>query len=116
MGINTPSDIEANLQIGPTSEGMVRIFDLLRSSLNDVQPKLQLYYSLDLSYDVNELALGVSFPIARMDIDGMRADPEVEAAMNLFLGAHVNMATVERNVATEIQTLLDLIAAELDPA
>ena len=26
MGINTPSDIEANLQIGPTSEGMVRIF------------------------------------------------------------------------------------------
>ena len=26
MGINTPSDIEANLQIGPTSEGMVRLF------------------------------------------------------------------------------------------
>ena len=26
MGINTPSDIEANMQIGPTSEGMVRIF------------------------------------------------------------------------------------------
>ena len=26
MGINTPSDIESNLQIGPTSEGMVRIF------------------------------------------------------------------------------------------
>ena len=26
MGINTPSEIEANLQIGPTSEGMVRIY------------------------------------------------------------------------------------------
>ncbi|MEM7241309.1 MAG: DUF6324 family protein [Pseudomonadota bacterium] len=26
MGINTPSDIEANLQIGPTSDGMVRLF------------------------------------------------------------------------------------------
>ncbi|MDF0603905.1 DUF6324 family protein [Psychromarinibacter sp. C21-152] len=26
MGINTESDIEANLQIGPTSEGMVRIY------------------------------------------------------------------------------------------
>ena len=26
MGINTPSDIEANWQIGPTSEGMVRIY------------------------------------------------------------------------------------------
>ncbi|WP_420566920.1 DUF6324 family protein [Thalassovita sp.] len=26
MGINTESDIEANLQIGPTSEGMVRLF------------------------------------------------------------------------------------------
>lgn len=26
MGINTERDIEANLQIGPTSEGMVRIF------------------------------------------------------------------------------------------
>ena len=26
MGINTERDIEANLQIGPTDEGMVRIF------------------------------------------------------------------------------------------
>ncbi|MGB0902000.1 DUF6324 family protein [Halocynthiibacter sp.] len=26
MGINSPSDISANLQIGPTSEGMVRIY------------------------------------------------------------------------------------------
>ena len=26
MGINSESDLEANLQIGPTSEGMVRIF------------------------------------------------------------------------------------------
>ena len=26
MGINKESDIEANLQIGPTSEGMVRIY------------------------------------------------------------------------------------------
>ena len=26
MGINKPSDIETNLQIGPTSEGMVRIY------------------------------------------------------------------------------------------
>lgn len=26
MGINKQSDIEANLQIGPTSDGMVRIY------------------------------------------------------------------------------------------
>ncbi|OWU75044.1 DUF6324 family protein [Marinibacterium profundimaris] len=26
MGINTESDIEANLQIGPTDKGMVRLF------------------------------------------------------------------------------------------
>ncbi len=26
MGINSPSDIAANLQIGPTSLGMVRLF------------------------------------------------------------------------------------------
>jgi len=26
MGINSESDIEANIQIGPTDEGMVRIF------------------------------------------------------------------------------------------
>lgn len=26
MGINTPSEISANLQIGPTDEGMVRIY------------------------------------------------------------------------------------------
>lgn len=26
MGINTESEFEANLQIGPTDEGMVRIF------------------------------------------------------------------------------------------
>ncbi len=26
MGINSESDIEANLQIGPTSDGMVRIY------------------------------------------------------------------------------------------
>ncbi|WP_172297088.1 DUF6324 family protein [Pseudoruegeria sp. HB172150] len=26
MGINSESNIEANLQIGPTTEGMVRIF------------------------------------------------------------------------------------------
>lgn len=26
MGINTPSDITADLQIGPTDQGMVRIF------------------------------------------------------------------------------------------
>ena len=26
MGINNESDIEANLQIGPTDQGMVRIF------------------------------------------------------------------------------------------
>lgn len=26
MGINTERDIEANLQIGPTNQGMVRIF------------------------------------------------------------------------------------------
>lgn len=28
MGINTPSDTEANLQIGPTDQGMVRLFVL----------------------------------------------------------------------------------------
>ena len=26
MGLNTPSDQEAELQVGPTSEGMVRIY------------------------------------------------------------------------------------------
>ncbi|WP_164661055.1 DUF6324 family protein [Tropicibacter sp. Alg240-R139] len=26
MGINTERDVEANMQIGPTDEGMVRIF------------------------------------------------------------------------------------------
>mgnify|MGYP001316991948 CR=1 FL=1 len=26
MGINTESDVEANLQIGPTEKGMVRLF------------------------------------------------------------------------------------------
>lgn len=26
MGINTESDVEANMQIGPTDKGMVRIF------------------------------------------------------------------------------------------
>lgn len=26
MGINTESDIEANLQIGPTDQGMVRLY------------------------------------------------------------------------------------------
>jgi len=26
MGINSEKDVEANLQIGPTSEGMVRIY------------------------------------------------------------------------------------------
>ena len=26
MGIDTPSDIAANLQIGPTTEGMVRLY------------------------------------------------------------------------------------------
>ncbi|MBT8154168.1 hypothetical protein KMP13_09720 [Epibacterium ulvae] len=26
MGINTERDIEANLQIGPTDEGMIRLF------------------------------------------------------------------------------------------
>ena len=26
MGINTERDIEANMQVGPTDEGMVRIF------------------------------------------------------------------------------------------
>ena len=26
MGINSESDLEANLQIGPTSQGMVRIY------------------------------------------------------------------------------------------
>ena len=26
MGINTPSDIETNLQIGPTDTGMVRVY------------------------------------------------------------------------------------------
>ena len=26
MGINTPNEIAANIQIGPTDEGMVRIF------------------------------------------------------------------------------------------
>ncbi|MEM8775720.1 MAG: DUF6324 family protein [Pseudomonadota bacterium] len=26
MGINTPKDIEANLQIGPTDKGMVRLY------------------------------------------------------------------------------------------
>lgn len=26
MGLNTPSDVEASLQIGPTDQGMVRIY------------------------------------------------------------------------------------------
>jgi len=34
MSINTPSDIEANLQIGPTSEGMVRLF--IESSVAEI--------------------------------------------------------------------------------
>lgn len=26
MGLNTPSDVEADLQVGPTDQGMVRIY------------------------------------------------------------------------------------------
>lgn len=33
MGINTESDLEANLQIGPTDHGMVRLFIAVDSGL-----------------------------------------------------------------------------------
>jgi Family of unknown function (DUF6324) len=34
MGINSPSDIAANLQIGPTDAGMVRIFIEAEGGIN----------------------------------------------------------------------------------
>ena len=48
MGINTEKDIEANLQIGPTDQGMVRIF------VTAGDAEIPMDFEIDEAHDIAE--------------------------------------------------------------
>ena len=58
MGINSESDITANLQIGPTSEGMVRIF--VEADGIEVPMDFEPEEALDIAEEIRAAALAIT--------------------------------------------------------
>ena len=57
MGINDESDIEANLQIGPTSEGMVRLY--IEATGVSVPMDFEPEEALEIAEEIRAAALAV---------------------------------------------------------
>ena len=55
MGINTESDITANLQIGPTTDGMVRIF--VEAGDVEIPMDFEPEEALDIAEEIRAAAL-----------------------------------------------------------
>lgn len=58
MGINTESDAEANLQIGPTSEGMVRLF--VQSGKSEVSMDFEPEEAEEIAEEIRAAAKGAA--------------------------------------------------------
>lgn len=58
MGINTESDITANLQIGPTTEGMVRIF--VEAGDVEIPMDFEPEEALDIAEEIRAAALSIT--------------------------------------------------------
>ena len=58
MGINTESDITANLQIGPTTDGMVRIF--VEAGDVEIQMDFEPEEALDIAEEIRAAALSIT--------------------------------------------------------
>ena len=58
MGINTESDITANLQIGPTTDGMVRIF--VEAGDVEIPMDFEPEEALDIAEEIRAAALSIT--------------------------------------------------------
>lgn len=60
MGINTESDMEANLQIGPTDQGMVRLF------ISSTAVEIPMDFDPDEAEEIAQEILAAAKAAARM--------------------------------------------------
>ena len=58
MGINTESDITANLKIGPTTDGMVRIF--VEAGDVEIPMDFEPEEALDIAEEIRAAALSIT--------------------------------------------------------
>lgn len=99
------------------TESIGRIFALLRKTLNDLSPVVHLYLDYKVDIVINEAeSLPVLTGTARfddVDLEGMRRDPAIEAAFEIFLTSHSNMLGVELIALDEVNKLRAMIDEEL---
>ncbi|NNU14991.1 hypothetical protein HK107_01465 [Parvularcula sp. ZS-1/3] len=101
------------------AETITRIFDLIRRGLHE--PERVVYFHTDYRTDLPSLELeslttSPIMPPTPEDIAAMRADPALEAAVENFYGAHLNMLQVELQVLEQVRKLNALLAEELGEA
>jgi len=58
MGINTESDVTANMQIGPTTDGMVRIF--VEAGDVEIPMDFEPEEALDIAEEIRAAALSIT--------------------------------------------------------
>ena len=98
-------------------EQAARIFELIRPTLNDAQVPFYDHIEYGLESDPSQaIRLGdISVPTrGDIDIRTLRADPEVESALEVFLLGHSNMLEVEIATLEHVSELNVMLTAELE--
>ncbi|MEL7219488.1 MAG: hypothetical protein AAGK01_13805 [Pseudomonadota bacterium] len=98
-------------------ETMARIFDLVRIRANRVQTPIYAHIEYNSDVEISPKQLGDptrSRKANSIDIAGLRADPEVETALEIFLNSHRNMLELELSALEQVSQLNEMLAAEIE--
>jgi len=98
-------------------ETMARIFDLIRLRLNRVQTPIYAHIEYSSDVEIEPRLLGDPARPRKadsIDIAGLRADPEVETLLEIFLNSHRNMLELELSALEQVSQLNEMLAAEIE--
>ena len=96
-----------------------RIFELIRPTLNDAQAPLYTHIEYTLVSDPSQATRLGDISVrteGNIDIRALRADPEIESALEVFLLGHSNMLEVEMVALEQVSRLNAMLAEELGEA
>lgn len=94
-----------------------RIFELIRPTLNDAQAPFYAHIEYGIQSDPTQAVRldDISVPTrGNIDIGALRADPEVESGLEVFLLGHSNMLKVEIAALEHVSQLNAMLSAELE--
>ncbi|KCZ90852.1 hypothetical protein [Hyphomonas johnsonii] len=115
MGLIRNRDLRtALMQLNDHLELLARAYDGNSTDSSMLLPVLQPYLEFDLAEVPDASTRRPNVAVARVDLDGMRADEDVASAMKIALKVHTNMLYLDALLLDEVRKVRSTLEAEME--